>query len=155
MLKKQREGKDSSLENLRQYVIKILLNSGYGAFVNKYFRWYDQRIGKSITLSGQLIIQVAEREINKWMNKVMQTTDVDYIIAIDTDSNYLNCQPLVDKFFKNKSTEEVVDILDKIAKDQIQSVLESGFQVEKEYLNAMDQDGHGKRSDCVFCFLDC
>ena len=139
MLKKQREGKDSSLENLRQYVIKILLNSGYGAFVNKYFRWYDQRIGKSITLSGQLIIQVAEREINKWMNKVMQTTDVDYIIAIDTDSNYLNCQPLVDKFFKNKSTEEVVDILDKIAKDQIQGVLESGFQVEKEYLNAMDQ----------------
>ena len=139
MLKKQREGKDASLENLRQYVIKILLNSGYGAFVNKYFRWYDQRIGKSITLSGQLIIQVAEREINKWMNKVMQTTSVDYIIAIDTDSNYLNCQPLVDKFFANKSTEEVVDILDKIAKDQIQGVLESGFQVEKEYLNAMDQ----------------
>ena len=139
MLQAQREGKDYQLLHLRQYVIKILLNSGYGAFVNKYFRWYDQRIGKSITLSGQLIIQVAEREINKWMNKVLQTENVDYIIAIDTDSNYLNCQPLVDKFFSGKSKEEVVDILDKIAKDQIQGVLESGFQVEKEYLNAYDQ----------------
>lgn len=139
MLQAQREGKDYQLLHLRQYVIKILLNSGYGAFVNKYFRWYDQRIGKSITLSGQLIIQVAEREINKWMNKVLQTENVDYIIAIDTDSNYLNCQPLVDKFFSGKSKEEIVDILDKIAKDQIQGVLESGFQVEKEYLNAYEQ----------------
>ncbi len=139
MLQKQREGKDDSLENLRQYVIKILLNSGYGAFVNKYFRWYDQRIGKSITLSGQLVIQIAEREINKWMNKVLQTEDVDYIIAIDTDSNYLNCQPLVDKFFANKSKDEVVDILDRIAKEQVQKVLEAGWQDTKEYLNAYSQ----------------
>lgn len=139
MLQKQREGKDDSLENLRQYVIKILLNSGYGAFVNKYFRWYDQRIGKSITLSGQLVIQIAEREINKWMNKVLQTENVDYIIAIDTDSNYLNCQPLVDKFFSNKSKNEIVDILDKIAKEQVQKVLEEGWVDTKEYLNACDQ----------------
>lgn len=136
---KQKRGEDGSLENLRQYVLKILLNSGYGAFVNKYFRWYDQRIGRSITCSGQLIIQVAEREINRWMNKVMQTTDVDYIIAIDTDSNYVNCQPLVDKFFNGKTSEEVVDILDKIAQEQIQKVLEKGFQSEKDYLNAYDQ----------------
>ncbi|MAE56074.1 MAG: DNA polymerase [Porticoccaceae bacterium] len=139
MLQKQREGKDDSLENLRQYVIKILLNSGYGAFVNKYFRWYDQRIGKSITLSGQLVIQIAEREINKWMNKVLQTENVDYIIAIDTDSNYLNCQPLVDKFFSNKSKNEIVDILDKIAKEQVQKVLEEGWVDTKDYLNAYDQ----------------
>ena len=139
MLQKQREGKDDSLENLRQYVIKILLNSGYGAFVNKYFRWYDQRIGKSITLSGQLVIQIAEREINKWMNKVLQTEDIDYIIAIDTDSNYLNCQPLVDKFFANKSKDEIVDILDKIAKEQVQKVLEAGWEDTKEYLNAYSQ----------------
>ena len=139
MLQKQRDGKDDSLENLRQYVIKILLNSGYGAFVNKYFRWYDQRIGKSITLSGQLVIQIAEREINKWMNKVLQTDDKDYIIAIDTDSNYLNCQPLVDKFFSNKTKDEIVDILDKIAKEQVQKILEVGWEDTREYLNAYDQ----------------
>ena len=139
MLQKQREGKDDSLENLRQYVLKILLNSGYGAFVNKYFRWYDQRIGKSITLSGQLVIQIAEREINNWMNKVLQTENVDYIIAIDTDSNYLNCQPLVDKFFANKSKDEVVDILDRIAKEQVQKVLEAGWEDTKEYMNAYSQ----------------
>jgi DNA polymerase elongation subunit (family B) len=138
-LQKEKRGEDGSLENLRQYVLKILLNSGYGAFVNKYFRWYDQRIGRSITCSGQLIIQVAERELNKWMNKVLQTSDVDYVVAIDTDSNYLNCQPLVDKFFSDKSQQEVVDILDKIAQEQIQKVLEAGFESEKQYLNAYEQ----------------
>jgi DNA polymerase elongation subunit (family B) len=139
MLDKQRKGEDSSLENLRQYVIKILLNSGYGAFINKYYRWYDRRMGESITLSGQFVIQVAEREINKWMNKIMKTDNVDYIIAIDTDSNYVNVQPLVDKFFSNKSKNEIVDILDQIAQEQIQKVLEKGFEGVKDYLTAKEQ----------------
>lgn len=128
-----------SLNNLRQYVMKILLNSGYGALINKYFRWFDKRMGESITLSGQMLIQVAERELNKWMNKVVGTTNVDYVIAIDTDSNYLNLQPLVDKYFPNKTTDELVDILDDMCGDKIQKVLDKGFEEAREYLNAYDQ----------------
>ena len=139
MIAKQQKGEDASLENLRQYVIKILLNSGYGAMTNKYYRWYDRRQGESITLSGQLVIQVAEREINKFMNKVCGTSGVDYVIAIDTDSNYVNVQPLVEKFFKDKSNEEIVDILDKIGQDQIQKVLEKGFDELATYLSAKEQ----------------
>ena len=139
MLRKQKAGENDSVENLRQYVLKILLNSGYGALVNKYFRWYDRRMGASITLSGQLVIQIAEREINKWMNKVLQTNNVDYIIAIDTDSNYVNMQPLVEKMFPHKSKEELIDILDKIGEEQIQKILDQGFEETKEYLNAFSQ----------------
>ena len=38
------------------------------------------------------------------------------MIASDTDSIYLNLGPLVEKFFKNKDKQSVVNILDKIAK---------------------------------------
>lgn len=139
MIEKQKRGEDASLEHLRQLVMKLLLNSGYGALINKYFRWFDPRMGKSITLSGQFVIQVAEREINKWMNQVLNTTNVDYIIAIDTDSNYVNFQPLVDKFFSDKTQEEIVDIIDKISQEQVQKVLDSGFDKAAKYMNAFDQ----------------
>lgn len=139
MLRKQAAGEDWNIEYLQQYVMKIVLNSGYGALTNKHFRWNDRRMGESITLSGQYVIQVAEREINLWMNKVLGTDNVDYIIAIDTDSNYVNAQPLVDKFFSDKSREEIVGILDKIASEQIQKVLDQGFEETKEYLNCYEQ----------------
>lgn len=136
--------KQSSLLNIRQNVMKILLNSGYGATINKYYRWFDKRLGTSITLSGQYTIQVAQREINAWMNKLLKT-DTDYVIAIDTDSNYLNCQPLVDKFFSDKSRDEIVDILNKIAEEQIQKVLEKGFEEVREYVGAASQEIEMKR----------
>ena len=139
MIAKQKRGEDGTLEHLKQYVLKILLNSGYGAFINKYFRWFDIRLGKAITLSGQYVIQVAERSINEWMNKVVGTENVDYIIAIDTDSNYVNFQPLVDKFFSNKSKEEIVDIIDKIAEEQVQFALNKAFDESAKYMNAFDQ----------------
>lgn len=139
MIAKQKRGEDANIENLRQYVLKILLNSGYGAFINKYFRWFDVRLGKAITLSGQFVIQAAEKAINDWMNKVLKTDGVDYIIAIDTDSNYVNFQPMVDKFFADKSKEELVDIIDKIAEEQVQKILENAFQDVATYLNAFEQ----------------
>lgn len=139
MIRKQKAGQDGTLENLKQLVFKLLLNSGYGALVNQYFRWFDRRMGMSITLSGQYLIQVAERSINEWMNKVLKTDNVDYVIAIDTDSNYINFQPLVDKFFSDKSESELVDIIDKICQDQVTPALVKGFEEAAEYLNAYDQ----------------
>lgn len=139
MIEYKKQGKDASLLDLKQYVLKILLNSGYGAFINKYYRWYDRRLGESITLSGQYIIQVAEQELNKFMNNLLKTGNKDYVIAIDTDSNYLNVQPLVDKFFKDKSKEEIVGILDKITEEQIQKVIDRGFEKAAKYLTAKEQ----------------
>lgn len=139
MLRKQAAGEDYAKEHLTQYTIKILLNSGYGALTNKFYRWFDIRLGESITLSGQFVIQTAEQALNKWMNKVMQTEGEDYIIAIDTDSNYINVQPLVDKFFPDKSKEELIDILDKIANEQIQKALDKGWDDVADYQNVYAQ----------------
>src|SRR5690606_16152922 len=41
---------------------------------------------ESITLSGQLAIKFVEKYVNDKLNQVLGTTDVDYVVAIDTDS---------------------------------------------------------------------
>lgn len=70
----------------RQMSIKLLLNSFYGALANAYFRHFELMIAEGITMGGQLTIKWAERAINEYLNKALKTNDVDYVIAIDTDS---------------------------------------------------------------------
>ena len=45
---------------------------------------------KSITLSGQVSIRWIENKMNDYLNKILKTEEVDYVIASDTDSIYLN-----------------------------------------------------------------
>lgn len=137
MIEKQKRGENYSYEELRQYVLKIALNSGYGALANKYYRWFDNNLAESITLSGQLAIQNAEKSINTWMNKVLKTNK-DYVIAIDTDSNYVNMQPLVDKMFPNATQEQLVDIIDKICEEQIQKAISDSYLDMAEYTHSRE-----------------
>jgi DNA polymerase elongation subunit (family B) len=63
----------SSNRNAEQ-AIKILLNAGYGAFTNSHFKFFDIRIGTSITLTGQCIIQWCEKTFNNYFNKILKNT---------------------------------------------------------------------------------
>tara|TARA_Y100001972_G_scaffold91654_1_gene112225 strand:+ start:3 stop:1607 length:1605 start_codon:yes stop_codon:yes gene_type:complete len=81
----------------KQWAIKILMNSLFGAIGNKWYRYFDLRIAEGITLTGQHVIKWCEKTINDEMNKLLGTKD-DYVIAIDTDSVYVNFKPFVDKF---------------------------------------------------------
>jgi len=70
-----------------QYVRKIFLNSTYGAFLNRYFRFYDERFGQSVTLSGRVITKHMIKEANK---QLCGTYDFgDAVIYGDTDSAYV------------------------------------------------------------------
>jgi len=53
---------------------------------NKYSRWFNNDIAESITISGQLATKWVEVEVNGYLNKILKTTDFDYIIGCDTDS---------------------------------------------------------------------
>lgn len=110
------------LEN-QQMAIKILLNSLYGACGNRHFRYFSMAMAEGITTSGQLAIRWAERAINGYMNKILGTTNKDYIIAIDTDSVYLNLGDLVKKF----EPANPVDFLDSVCKDKIEPVIETAY----------------------------
>jgi DNA polymerase elongation subunit (family B) len=65
---KEYEGKDSvqfEYWDKRQLVKKILLNSAFGALLNEHCRFYDKRIGQSVTLTGRQIVKHMSAQINE------------------------------------------------------------------------------------------
>ena len=132
----QLEKKISTLDN-EQMAIKIMMNSLYGAIGNRWFRYFDLRIAEGITLSGQLSIRWAEQAVNRFMSKIIGE-DKDYVIAIDTDSLYINFEPLVDKYFKDLPKAETVKMLDKICSEQFEPMLEKSYGDLAEYMDAYE-----------------
>lgn len=132
-----------------QMAKKISLNSAYGAIGNQYFRYYKLSNAEAITLSGQVSIRWIENKMNKYLNKILKTKDFDYVIASDTDSIYLNMGPLVENVYKGreKTTEGVVNFLDKICKMEFEKYIESSYQELAEYVNAYEQKMQMKREN--------
>ena len=132
-----------------QMAKKISLNSAYGAIGNQYFRYYKLANAEAITLSGQVAIRWIESKMNTYLNKLLKTEDVDYVIASDTDSIYLHMGPLVETVYKGreKTTESVVSFLDKICKVELEKYIESCYQELAEYMNAYDQKMQMKREN--------
>ena len=58
--------------HMKQYTMKILLNSLYGATALGSFRYGNVILSEAITLSGQRIIQESALVANRHMNKVMK-----------------------------------------------------------------------------------
>ena len=132
------ESSINQLEN-NQMAIKILLNSLYGALANKYFKYFDNALAESVTLTGQTVIRWSEQAINKEMNKLLGT-DKDYVIAIDTDSVYINMGPVVDKF----APKDPVKFLDKICAEHFKPLLDKSYDefffVMNGYTPRMEMD---------------
>ena len=123
-----------------QMAKKISLNSAYGAIGNSYFRYYDLMVATAITSSGQLSIRWIEKAINIYLNKILKTDKVDYVIASDTDSVYITFDVLVDKVFKSGRTdEEVVNFLDRLAKEKLEPFIGESYQALAKSMNAYDQ----------------
>ena len=132
-----------------QMARKIQLNSAYGAIGNEHFRYYKLEIAEAITLSGQLSIRWIERKMNQYLNKILKTEDVDYVIACDTDSMYLNLGNLVERVYqgREKTPEKIVGFLDKICQMELEPYIESSYQELAEYVNAYDQMMKMKREN--------
>jgi DNA polymerase elongation subunit (family B) len=141
--------KEISRCNNIQMAKKISLNSAYGACGNQYFRYFKLANAEAITLSGQVAIRWIENKMNFYLNKILKTHDVDYVIASDTDSIYLNMGPLVETVYKGreKTTENVVSFLDKICKMELEKYIESCYQELADYVNAYDQKMQMKREN--------
>ena len=132
-----------------QMARKIQLNSAYGAIGNQYFRYYKLENAEAVTLSGQVSIRWIEDRINIYINKILKTNDVDYVIASDTDSIYLNMGPFVETVYKGreKTTEEIVGFLDKVCSMEFEKYIESSYQELADYVNAYDQKMQMKREN--------
>jgi DNA polymerase elongation subunit (family B) len=132
-----------------QMAKKISLNSAYGAIGNQYFRYYKLENAEAITLSGQVSIRWIEGKMNSYLNKLLKTEDVDYVIASDTDSIYLNMGPVVERVYKGreKTTESIVSFLDKVASMELEKYIEGSYQELADYVNAYDQKMQMKREN--------
>tara|TARA_R100000406_G_scaffold14066_2_gene8912 strand:- start:99 stop:1259 length:1161 start_codon:yes stop_codon:yes gene_type:complete len=140
--------KDIAKFNNFQMVRKICLNSAYGAIGNQYFRYFKLANAEAITLSGQTSIRWIENRLNKYLNELLKS-DSDYVIAVDTDSVYLNLGPVVDKFLSKQKDdkEKVVNLLDKICHDQLEPYIDKCYNELADYVNAYDQKMQMKREN--------
>ena len=132
--------KDISWYNNIQMAKKISLNSAYGAIGNNWFRYYDLMVATAITTSGQLSIRWIEKALNIYLNKILETREMDYVIASDTDSVYITFDRLVNTVFEDGTeTKKIVDFLDKVATDKIKPFIDKSYQALAESMNAYEQ----------------
>jgi DNA polymerase elongation subunit (family B) len=100
--------------NNKQMAFKILMNSLYGILGNQHFRFYNNNLASSITLSGQELLkfsavhcdhymETGKYEIDKnFLNRVEEP--MDYVIYGDTDSIFVN----LTAYLKRKNIEPVL-----------------------------------------------
>lgn len=164
MLAAQRENEINKSEELEKKIssyrvkeqgLKVCLNSAYGASGSPYFRFYDLRNAEAVTSWGRLAVRWASDKLNTYLNNALQTTDVDYVIYIDTDSLFLNVQSLVDKVFegKNQTKEQVVNFLDKLFASKIQDYLNKVYDELAQYMHLYSQKLHMKREKIADSFI--
>jgi DNA polymerase elongation subunit (family B) len=137
-LKESTTKEDIEYWDKRQLVRKILLNSAYGALLNEHCRFYDKRIGQSVTLTGRQIVKHMSAQINEII-----TGKYDYygdaIVYGDTDSCYFSAWPILNSQIANGemewSKELCVQLYDNIsdqANETFPSFCERAFHVPRK-----------------------
>lgn len=148
---KKRDALSAEIQRLdaMQQAKKIQLNSAYGALGNSHYRWYRRELAESITLSGQLSIRWMEKWLNKFLNKLCKTVDHDFVIAIDTDSLYLNLEKVVQIKFgpdiDSVDRQELIKFMDEVSEKVITPQINKGYQALADYMSAYAQKMHMKR----------
>lgn len=127
-----------------QLAKKIQLNSAYGALGNEYFRWFNFDMAEAITMSGQLAIRWIERKFNEYLNRLLKTDKVDYIIASDTDSIYVNLEPLA-SILAVDDMQTKITAIDTFCEKKLQPMINRAYEELAEYTQAYQQKMFMKR----------
>lgn len=122
----------------RQLVRKILLNSAYGALLNEHCRFYDKRIGQSVTLSGRQIVRHMMSQINLVVAGEYNHTGPSIVYG-DTDSCYFSAYPIfkeqIDKGEMEWNKDVCIQVYDAIAEEansSFPSFLEKAFHAPRK-----------------------
>jgi hypothetical protein len=102
----------------RQQARKILLNSLYGALLNEGLRFYDERVGQSVTLTGRSIVRHMNAKVNEVITGLYDYTG-EAIVYADTDSCYFSALNILknDPAYKefDFSRESMISLYDGVA----------------------------------------
>lgn len=130
--------------------------------------YYDVRIAEGITMSAQLANRWMWKSVNTFLNEYLDTSNhdyvkprfegekpgaeygypwekgVDYCIAGDTDSGYYELLPIVIKHgfdpydLDMDNVVKITKFLDEFWEENIQPVIEAGYEKLSEYLNCYE-----------------
>jgi DNA polymerase elongation subunit (family B) len=89
----------------------------------------------AITTSGQLAIKWIENKVNDYLNKLLETEKVDYVVASDTDSIYVRFKELIDKV----QPKNPVDFLAKVASEKLEPFITECYEELAKYLYVYEQ----------------
>lgn len=119
------------LYDMIQNAKKLFLNSTYGAYLNRFFRFYDSRCGRSVTLSGRV---VTKHMCKKTCEILVGEYDFDRraLIYGDTDSAYYSVDWFLDHNGMPKDPDTVIATADEVA-DQINASF-TPFAVENFFI---------------------
>lgn len=120
-----------------QLVKKIVLNSLFGATGHPAFRYYQNDYAEGITIHGQLAIRWVANDIDTYLNKILGTTGVQYVVYCDTDSVFVSLDGLVNKVFADTSDlSKITDFVNSVCQDKLEKIIEQSFERLKEYTNS-------------------
>ena len=137
-LKEATTDEDKEYWDKRQLVRKILLNSAYGALLNEHCRFYDKRIGQSVTLSGRQIVKHMMSQINSIIAGEYKH-DGDAIVYGDTDSCYFSAYTILKDEIANGNVawdkDMCIQLYDNIAdqtNDSFPAFMEKAFHAPRK-----------------------
>lgn len=146
---KEKHAGDARKYDLLQNARKVQLNSLYGATANEYFKFYDYRIAEAITTSGRLLIQWVARDVNHLLN-ALTGVDKDRIIAIDTDSIYVDLEDYVKKMgWDGLPTNEWVDLVDSLCSGEFQNVINDSLKALSNLYNAYEPEALSMKREAI------
>ena len=108
-------------KDVEQYLYKILLNSTYGAFANRFFALYELDCATSITTTGQAMIKKTDQIVNAYLQSEWNLSEKDRCVFQDTDSCGITIKDIVDQhnikiFDEDKNlTPEFIELETKIS----------------------------------------
>jgi DNA polymerase elongation subunit (family B) len=144
--------------DLEQLAIKLLINSIYGAFGNKWFYFYNVDLAQSITLQGQDLIKFTIKAVNFYFKErwhvdtelheklgisqyEIQKVDTDAAIYTDTDSIYVYFGGAIDsiKGMPKLTEDEYLNMCVKIDEYRLAEYFNTAFDKYGKHFNTVNQ----------------
>lgn len=115
--------------NIRQWLLKIQLNSIYGASAEKHYALFDMDLSESVTAMGRETIKKTALILNDIASKMIgEETDVQ--LYGDTDSRYFTIEPILKKMGEQFTSSDgtinpvVNDIVEKIVDETNEAIVD-------------------------------
>jgi len=107
---------EKDLEEMKKFIdklqdgLKLFMNSGYGAFGNKYFKYFNIDMATSITISARKILNELIQRLGSYINdKFNSPSSFKRVLYGATDSIFITFKDLFEKNMNEYTNEQIVN----------------------------------------------